>query len=361
MTSLDHSAAPDQAEVEAFAGTMIEMLDHASTALMISMGHQVGLFDTMAANPGATSSELATAAGLDERYVREWLGAVTTAGIVRYDPPTATYTLPPAHAASLTRVAGPDNLARIMQFIAQLGEVEPKIVERFRIGGGLAYDDYARFHALMAEESAEVFDAALIDVVLPMSPGLTDRLLMGMDVADIACGSGHAVNLMARAFPASRFRGYDFSADAIAAGRAEADAMGLTNVEFFVQDVAELNVPGTCDLITVFDAIHDQAHPARVLANISAALRSDGVFLMVDIHASSMLEENIDLPLGPFLYAISTMHCMSVSLGQGGDGLGTVWGEQRALSMLADAGFTDVRTHHVDGDPLNTYYVAGKG
>ncbi|MET9216869.1 MULTISPECIES: class I SAM-dependent methyltransferase [unclassified Nocardia] len=361
MTSLDHSGAVDQAEVEAFAGKMVEVLDHASTALMISMGHQVGLFDTMAANPAATSPDLAAAAGLDERYVREWLGAVTTAGIVRYDPPTATYTLPPAHAASLTRAAGPDNLARVMQFIGQLGEVEPKIVERFRIGGGLSYDDYARFHALMAEESAEVFDAALLDVILPMAPGLTDRLLMGIDVADIACGSGHAVNLMARAFPASRFRGYDFSADAIAAGRAEAAAMGLTNVEFVEQDVAALHAPESCDLITVFDAIHDQAHPALVLANIATALRADGVFLMVDVHASSVLEENLDLPLGPFLYAVSTMHCMSVSLGQGGDGLGTVWGEQRALAMLADAGFTEVSTSHVDGDPLNTYYLASKG
>lgn len=360
MTSLDHSAAVDQAAVEAFTGTMIEMLDHASAALMISIGHQVGLFDAMAAAPGATSSQLAAAADLDERYVREWLGAITTAGIVDYDPVTATYTLPPAHAASLTRAAGPDNLARVMQFIGQLGEVEPKIVERFRTGGGLSYEDYGRFHALMAEESAEVFDAALVEVILPLAPGLPERLREGIDVADIACGSGHAVNLMAAAYPASRFTGYDFSADAVEVGRAEAEAMGLTNVTFAVQDVAELHAPESCDLITVFDAIHDQAHPARVLANIAEALRAGGVFLMVDIHASSMLEENIDLPLGPFLYTVSTMHCMSVSLGQGGDGLGTVWGEQRALSMLADAGFTEVATSHVDGDPLNTYYVARK-
>ncbi|MFD3748516.1 class I SAM-dependent methyltransferase [Nocardia sp. NPDC058633] len=361
MTSLDHSAAVDQAEVEAFAEKLVGVLDQASTALMLSMGHQVGLFDTMAACPGATSVELAEAAGLDERYVREWLGAVTTAAVVDYDPATATYTLPPAHAASLTRAAGPDNLARVMQFISQLGEVEPKIVERFRVGGGLSYQDYGRFHALMAQESAEVFDAALVEVILPMAPGLPERLRTGIDVADIACGSGHAVNLMAQAYPASRFTGYDFSADAVEVGVAEAAAMGLTNVEFAVRDVADLHVPESCDLITVFDAIHDQAHPALVLDNIAQALRPDGVFLMVDIHASSRLEENLDLPLGPFLYTVSTMHCMSVSLGQGGDGLGTVWGEQRALSMLADAGFTDVQTRHVDGDPLNTYYIARKG
>ncbi|MFE3546976.1 class I SAM-dependent methyltransferase [Nocardia sp. NPDC059177] len=360
MTSLDHSAAVDQTAVDTFAASMVEMLDHAGAALMISMGHQVGLFDTMAATSGATSAELATAAGLNERYVREWLGAVTTAGVVDYDPAAATYTLPPAHAASLTRAAGPDNLARFMQFIAQLGEVEPKIVERFRTGGGLSYEDYGRFHALMAEESAEVFDAALLEVILPLAPGLPERLRAGLDVADIACGSGHAVNLMARAFPASRFTGYDFSADAVEVGRAEAAALGLGNARFEVQDVAELDAPESCDLITVFDAVHDQAHPAQVLANMARALRPGGVLLMVDIRASSRLEKNLDLPLGPFLYTISTMHCMSVSLGQGGDGLGTVWGEERALSMLADAGFTDVRTAYVDGDPLNTYYVAHK-
>ncbi|MFB7879304.1 class I SAM-dependent methyltransferase [Nocardia sp. NPDC056064] len=360
MTALDQSAAVDPAAVEAFAGRMVEVLDHASTALMISMGHQVGLFDTMAGLPGATSEQLAAAAGLDERYVREWLGAITTAGIVTYDAAAATYTLPPAHAASLTRAAGPDNLARVMQFIGQLGEVEPKIAEKFRTGGGLSYEDYGRFHALMAEESAEVFDAALLEVILPMAPGLPDRLRAGIDVADIACGSGHAVNLMARAYPAARFTGYDFSADAVAVGRAEAAELGLTNARFVEQDVAAWDAPESCDLITIFDAVHDQAHPARVLANMARALRPGGVLLMVDIHASSRLEKNLDLPLGPFLYTVSTMHCMSVSLGQGGDGLGTVWGEELALSMLADAGFTDVRTAYVDGDPLNTYYVAHK-
>nr|WP_227985043.1 methyltransferase domain-containing protein [Nocardia spumae] len=337
---------------------MVETLDRASTAVMISMGHQTGLFDALAGMPAATSEQLASATDLDERYVREWLGGMTTAAIVTYDPQHASYRLPPEHAACLTRAAGPDNLARVMQFIGLMGEVEPKVVERFRAGGGLSYADYGRFHALMAEESAAVFDAALIDVILPLAPGLSQRLRDGIDVADLGCGRGHAVNLMARAFPASTVTGYDFTAEAIDSARAEAAALDLPNANFEVQDIAELHRPQTYDLITVFDAIHDQAHPARVLSNIAEALRPGGTFLMVDIHASSKLEENLDLPLGPFLYAVSTMHCMSVSLSQGGDGLGTVWGEQRALSMLADAGFTDVRVHHVDGDPMNSYYVA---
>jgi SAM-dependent methyltransferase len=125
-------------------------------------------------------------------------------------------------------------------------------------------------------------------------------------------------------------------------------------------DLTELDITEAYDVVTVFDAIHDQAQPARVLANIFRALRPGGVFLMVDIKASSRLEDNIGVPLAPFLYTVSTMHCMSVSLALDGAGLGTVWGQQLATSMLADAGFRDVRTQEIESDPINLYYVARK-
>lgn len=260
----------------------------------------------------------------------------------------------------LTRAAGPDNLARLAQYIPLLGEVEQRIIECFRSGGGLPYSEYPRFQALMAEESGDVFDAALIDVVLPMVDGAHELLRAGADVADIGCGSGHAINLMARAFPASRFTGYDFSPDGLAAGRAEAAQLGLTNATFVAADVARLDIAENYDLITVFDAIHDQADPAAVLANIHRALRPGGRLLMVDIKASSRLEDNIGKPLATHLYTMSTMHCMSVSLSSGGAGFGTCWGHQLATSMLADAGFTDVQCREIESDPINSYYVARK-
>ena len=111
------------------------------------------------------------------------------------------------------------------------------------------------------------------------------------------------------------------------------------------------------DLITAFDAIHDQAQPGAVLAAIARALRDDGTFLLVDIKASSNVEDNLEHPMGTFLYTVSTMHCMTVSLGQGGDGLGTVWGEQLATTMLREAGFTDIDLAPVEADPFNNYYV----
>jgi 2-polyprenyl-3-methyl-5-hydroxy-6-metoxy-1,4-benzoquinol methylase len=241
-----------------------------------------------------------------------------------------------------------------------LGEVEQKIVGCFQTGGGLSYSEYPRFHTLMAEESGEVFDAALVDVILPMAEGLPEQLRAGAELADIGCGSGHAINVMAQAFPASRFTGIDFSEEGLGVGRAEAERLGLANAAFVAHDVGELDLTDAYDVITAFDAIHDQAHPAQVLANIYRALRPGGVFLMVDIKASSRLEDNVGVPFASYLYAVSTMHCMSVSLGLDGDGLGTVWGRQLATSMLADAGFVDVAVREIESDPINFYYVARK-
>jgi SAM-dependent methyltransferase len=277
---------------------------------------------------------------------------------VTYAPDTGTYALPPEHAASLTRDAGPNNLSQVTQFISLLAGVEQRVVECFRRGGGVPYEAYERFHALMAEDSATVHDAALVDGILPLVPGVVERLRSGIDVADIGCGQGHAINLMARAFPASRFTGFDFSEAAIAAGRREADALGLANARFELCDVATLDAADRFDFITAFDAIHDQAQPRQVLANIAAALRPGGSFLMVDIKASSNLEDNLELPWAPFLYTASTLHCMTVSLALDGEGLGTVWGTQTAVRLLHAAGFARVEVEEIETDPLNCYYVA---
>ncbi|GAA6527920.1 methyltransferase domain-containing protein [Intrasporangium sp. DVR] len=338
------------------AGRLLDVLNDGSIAVLASLGHRLGLFDTLLALPPATSQQVSDAAGLDERYVREWLGGVATAGFVDYDPVARTYALRPDHAPFLTG-ASPDNLARTLQYVTLMGEVVPKVAEAFRSGGGLTYADYPGFHEIQAADTGAVLDLALVDLILPWT-GATDRLRAGIDVADVGCGSGHAVNLLARAFPASRFTGIDFEPDAIGAARAEAAAWGLTNATYLVADAAAEASPAAYDLITAFDTIHDQAHPAKVLANIYAALRPAGTFLMGDIDAATRLEDNLDLPWASFLYAVSTTHCMSVSLAQGGDGLGTVWGVERAERMLREAGFATVETHRLEENPFNVYFVA---
>lgn len=345
---------------EEFAERITAALDGASLTLLLSIGHQTGLLDTMAGLAPSTSAQVADAAGLDERYVREWLGGMTTGRVVDYDADSATYSLPPHRAGVLTRAAGPQNFAVVAQFLPLLGEVEQKIIGCFRRGGGLPYSEFPRFHRLMAEESGAVYDTTLVDVVLPLVDGLAERLRSGADVADFGCGSGHAINVMAQAFPASRFTGVDFSDEAIATGVAEAGRLGLANATFESHNLAELDRREAYDVITVFDAIHDQAEPARVLENIHRALRPGGVLLMADIKASSRLEENIGVPLSTYLYTTSLMHCMTVSLALDGAGLGAAWGEQLAVAMLGDAGFDDVRVAEVEGDPINNYYVARK-
>jgi ubiquinone/menaquinone biosynthesis C-methylase UbiE len=351
----------DQAKAEEFAGTMVGIMNGAMLSLMTSVGHRTGLFDKMATLPASTSAEIAASGGLNERYVREWLGAMVTGRIVEYDSASGRYRLPPEHAASLTRAAGPANLAGFNQFTALFGNVEDKLVNVFKNGGGVPYSEFERFQELMAEESAQVVDATLIDQTLPLIPGIVTRLEQGIDVLDVGCGQGHAINVMARAYPNSRFTGYDFSDEGVAAGKAEARDWGLANAQFVAKDVAQMDDTASFDLITAFDAIHDQAAPTKVLANIARALRPGGVFLMVDIAASSNLEENMDHPLGPMLYTASTAHCMTVSLALGGEGLGTVWGDQLARKMLAAAGFSSVDSKRVEGDIMNAYYVCAKG
>jgi SAM-dependent methyltransferase len=351
----------DPAKAEAFAGKVIGTLNGAMVGLMMSVGHRTGLFDTMAGLPPSTSDQVAAAAGLDERYVREWLNAMTVDGIVDYAAADKTYLLPAEHAMSLTRAAGPGNLANMFQFESLMGGVEDDIVECFRHGGGVPYSRFPKFQDLMGEMSSQVHDAALFDSTLPLVDGITGRLEAGIDVVDIGCGEGHAVNLMAKRFPNSRFTGWDFSEDAIASASKEAADLGVQNATFEVKDAATIDGSRQFDFITVFDAIHDQAQPARVLQGISDALRPDGVFLCVDIAGSSHLEDNLEHPMAPMLYSISTFHCMTVSLALDGAGLGTMWGEQKANEMLADAGFTNVETKKIPEDILNVYYVARKG
>ena len=348
----------DQQRAEAFAERLAGSINGAGTVLMISIGHRTGLFDALDRLGSAVAAELAREAGKDERYVREWLGCMVAAGIVELDRTTERYVLPPEHAAFLTRKSTPDNIAATCQWIGVLGAVEDRIVECFDRGGGVPYEAFDRFHTVMAEESAQTVVAALEEHIVPLIAGLTDQLEAGIDVLEVGCGSGRALNHLARRFPNSRFTGYDLCEETIATARAEASEHGLTNVTFERRDVATLDDESAFDLVLAFDAIHDQARPDVVLAGIRRALRSDGTFLMQDIKAHSHHGDNVDHPLGAFIYAISCMHCMTVSLSQGGMGLGAAWGRETAQRMLAEAGFGAAEVTELDHDPINDYYVA---
>jgi SAM-dependent methyltransferase len=330
------TAAPDQ-----FARRLVELYTGAALTQMIALGTRTGLFAALAAGP-ATSQELADRAGLNERYVREWLGAMATGGVVDYAAETATYTLPQERAQLLTGDSY-RNFAPLSQSLVSFGQHLPAVATCFREGGGVPYSAFRpEFTERMDDSWRRVYDELLLDGFLGAVPGLTERLRAGIRVADVGCGTGHAINLMARAFPASSFVGFDIAEDAIAAGRDEAERMGLDNAAFEVRDARTLPGEPGFDLITAFDVVHDQAHPAAVLRSIRSALAGGGTFLMIDLNFSSRLENNLANPFAPIYYTISTMHCMTVSLAEGGAGLGTVWGVELAETMLREAGFGEV-------------------
>lgn len=348
----------DFEKAKAFTGVLLTHLNSAAITVMISIGHRTGLFDTMGRLSWATSGEIARAAGLNERYVREWLASLVVGRIVDYDPARKTYVLPAEHAASLTRGAPLGNIAVYAQFMPMAGVVQDEVVEHFKHGGGTHYHEYPHFHDIMAEDSDQTILAALNTTILPATPGLEARLEAGIDVLDVGCGKGHAMIALAEKYPRSRFAGYDFQADAIDEGRRLIATSGLKNVRLEVVDMSEFGEIGRYDLITTFDAVHDQKSPQNLIKGIHAALRPGGTYLMQDIAGSATLENNMDMPMAAHLYAISCMHCMAVSLGQGGDGLGTMWGWETAKAMLEEAKFASIEKHQFEHDPFNVWFVS---
>lgn len=353
----------NEARAEAFAGNLLSTLNNGALCLMISIGHRTRLFDIMRNMLPATSKEVAAAAGLSERYVREWLNTMVCARIVKYEPIAGRYTLPAEHAAYLTRAAGSDNMSLHFQHIGVLAGVEDDIVECFQRGGGVHHDKFPRYQAVMAEDSAVSVLSMLESRVLPLVPGLVDRLRQGAYALDIGCGSGRIMNQLAALFPESRFYGIDVSQEAITQARAESVRRGLNNVEFIPKDVTDFDETAPIaayDLTTTFDAVHDQARPLAVLKGINRSLKSDGVYLMQDTKSSRYVERNVDHPLGVFLYTTSCMHGMTVSLAAGGEGLGTMWGEETTRDYLERAGFRSIEIHRLPHDVQKSWYVVRK-
>ena len=348
----------DTKRAQAFARQLFGFYTGGLISLMVHIGYKTGLFDAAGTGP-ATSDDLARRAGLDARYVREWLGAMTTAGIFTFDSASGAYSLPPEHAVCLTG-GNRLNVAPVSGFIPHLSQHLPKVMRAFRHGGGVPYAEFRpEFTELMDDSWRRIYDDALVSGFIPRVAGLPERLAAGARVADIGCGTGHAINVLGRAYPSSRFVGYEIAREAIERAAAEARAMGLSNTRFEVLDVARLPADPKFDVIMAFDSIHDQRDPAAVLRRACDALAPDGVFVMIDFKGTSDVGEDAKNPFAPFYYSVSVLHCMTVSLAEGGAGLGTMWGEKVARRMLAEAGFGQVEV--VDAPrPQNVIYIARK-
>jgi SAM-dependent methyltransferase len=347
----------EAAEIQAFAGEIMGFYRGAMITYMIDLGERTGLFDAAARGP-ATSTELAARAALEERYVREWLASLTTAGVFDYDTGSGEFSLLRKAAACLTGAHSMAPFSTLNTLLAQyVGDVEGC----FRKGGGIPYDRYRPvFTDVMDAFSRHGFDAGLVDGLVPAVPGLAERLATGARVVDVGCGTGHAMIVLAGAFPSSQFFGYDIAGDAIDKARAEAMTRGLPNAHFEVRDAGDLAAAGPFDVVFSFDAIHDQRDPAGVVSQIQRSLVEAGSYIMVEPAAQSTIEDNLGSSVAPWLYAVSTLHCVPVSLAEGGPALGTVWGENNACSLLAQTGFVDIQSGPAPHDPLAMMIVSRK-
>lgn len=348
----------DEETGAAFSRRVLDVLTGSAMSMLVSVGHRTGLFEAAADGP-ATSGELAERAGLQERYVREWLGAMVTGGFFDYDAASGRYALPAARAAALTGDRA-GNMAPMASTLRALAGALPDLEHCLRVGGGLSRSEFAPHFAAAGADAGDswrrVYDEHLVTGFIGAVDGLAVRLATGARVLDLGCGAGHAVNVLAAAFPKSCFVGVDIDRRVIELAEAERAALGLHNASFEVADAAQLLPGSPFDVITAFDAVHDQHSPALVLRAVRAGLPPGGMFVMVDARFSSRLENNVGNPFAPLCYAISLLYCTPVSLADDGAGLGAMWGTELACQMLSEAGFTDVTV--LDSPrPQNCIYV----
>ncbi len=350
------AASINSAKQEAFVGQVLANTSAAMVTTLAALGDRLGLFKTLAASGPATSAEIAARAGIVERYAREWLGGMTSAGYVTYDPVTRRFALPPEHAAALADEGGPMFFGGIYEMLLSASSVVDRVAEAFRAGGGVpqsAYDD--RFWDGMERFSGGWYDNLLVQRWLPAMPDVQSKLGEGADVADVGSGRGRALIRLAQAYPAGRYVGYDAFAPSVERATARAREAGVADgVRYEVRDAAG-DLPGSFDVITSFDVLHDAVDPVAVLRSIFRALKPDGIYVCLEPNCSDKLEENAG-PIGSIFHGISILYCMTTSLACGGAGLGTLGLHEPKLRELATViGFRDIRRVPI-GDPFNSLY-----
>jgi 2-polyprenyl-3-methyl-5-hydroxy-6-metoxy-1,4-benzoquinol methylase len=362
-------------KVEEFGTRMLTLLNNGATTLMISVGHKTGLFETMAALPPVTSAELASAAGLHERYVREWLAAMYVSGIVEIVKDESEekkskggrknrYVLPAENAAFLTWGRGPENVAVLSQYISLLSAFEGKTVDCFRNGGGIPSAEFGDLKAVMAADSAQTIAASLVDWIMPMGGDrLTEDLTAGIDVLDIQCGTGVNLLTLAAKFPMSWFTGYDTEASNVQTAQKAAAKDGLRNVRFKRADILATSELSSYDLITCFGSLVETGDPRGVLSRAHSALRRQGTLLLQDVAASSDARSNRSHPAGPLMYTVSVMFTVPSSISKTGNddaAMGTMWGNDSALRMIRDVGLLCDGPKQLQDDHCNVFFFCGR-
>jgi SAM-dependent methyltransferase len=337
------SATINEEKFGALMGKALTDIGGAFSVLMAYVGDRLGLYQALKRHGPGTSAEIAAEAGLDERYVREWLSCVSAAGHLEYDPASAKFTLSPEAELIYAAEGDPRCLQGFVQAVKSAFDDEEKSVEAIRAGRGLGWGERSPCCFCGTDRFFRPgYAVNLVDNWIPALTGVREKLEAGAKVADIGCGHGSSTILMAQAFPNSTFAGFDFHPPSIDAARDKAVESGLANVSF--DTAAAKNFPGEeYDFICIFDAIHDMGDPAGAAAHIRKALKEDGSFMVVEPLAGDALEENLHL-LGTIFYGFSTLACVPASKAQEvGLALGAQAGEKRLSEVLKQGGFGTVR------------------
>jgi SAM-dependent methyltransferase len=334
----------DENKLNAFIGQMLSDLGGASSIAMVRMGDALGLYKALHAKGAMTSIELAQAAKVDERYLREWLSHQAASNYVAYDPKSARFSLPPEQAMVFAVENSLVYMTGGFDVMAAMLDNQPKVQAAFKSGGGVAWGDQAScMFCAVARFFRPAYHNNLVSAWLPALDGVAKKLDAGARVADVGCGHGWSTVLMAKAFPKSQFVGYDFHPSSIEQAKAHAEAHGVSANTRFEVGLAK-DYPGNdFDLVTCFDCLHDMGDPAGVAAHVRQSLKADGTWMIVEPMAGDSLEQNIN-PIGRLCYAGSTMVCVPTSLSQEvGAALGAQAGEAKLREVIAKGGFSTIR------------------
>ncbi len=341
----------DPAKLEAFMGQAVTDMGAVISAPLFVIGERMGLYKAMAGHGPMTSQEVAEAAGVAERSVREWLRNQAAGGYVTYDAEADAYELPPEQAMALADEESPFYLLGAYELIASLYADEDKIMSAFKTGEGMGWHEHD--HRLF--EGTERFfrpgyKGHLVAEWIPALEGVEAKLKEGAKVADIGCGHGASTVLMAEAFPDSEFHGFDYHPASIERAREAAADAGVDNTDFKVATAKDY--PGTdYDMVAVFDCLHDMGDPVGASTHIHDSLTPDGTWLIVEPFAGDRVEDNLN-PVGRVFYGASTMICTPASLDQEvGMALGAQAGEKRLAEVIKSGGFSDV--HRATETPFN--------
>jgi SAM-dependent methyltransferase len=348
--------AIDEAKLNDFMGKFVGDLGAVMHAATIVVGDQLGLYKALAEKP-ATAAALAQRTETDARYLREWLSAQAASGYVQYDPASDSFSLSEEQAFALATEGSPAFIPGAFQVAVAQFKAIPKMMQAFRTGLGLGWHEHdaALFHGT-ERFFRPGYAAHLVSSWIPALDGVQARLAAGANVADVGCGHGASTIIMAEAFPASKFIGFDYHEPSIVHARESAQKAGLGDRVSFEVASAK-GFPGNAfDLVTMFDCLHDMGDPAGASAHVRQSLRLDGTWMIVEPFANDRLEDNLN-PVGRVFYSASTFICTPASRSQEvGLCLGAQAGEKRLREVVGEGGFK--RFRRATETPFNLIFEA---